>query len=261
MKKINDIDLENWKSCDVWTDSLWLIDKRDNSGKHEGSYHGNFVPQIPRQLIKRFTKKDDVVADLFCGSGTTAFECESLNRIFLGVEIQRELLKSVYNKLDKDNKKRFMFINDDSSSQQTLKKIKNKLETHKDLAQLVILHPPYFDIIKFSNLDSDLSNTKNVKDFIEKFVNVLNNSKSILKKDGYLAIIIGDKYNKGELIPLGFMCMNEAVSLGFKLKSIIIKDINGNRAKQNQESIWRYRALTSDYSIFKHEYIFIFKKN
>ena len=33
----------------------------------------------------------------------------------------------------------------------------------------------------------------------------------------------------------------------------------GNRAKQNKEGIWRYRALSSDYYIFKHEYILIFK--
>ena len=32
------------------------------------------------------------------------------------------------------------------------------------------------------------------------------------------------------------------------------------RYKQNKENIWRYRALASDYYIFKHEYILIFKK-
>ena len=50
-----------------------------------------------------------------------------------------------------------------------------------------------------------------------------------------------------------------ALKLGFKLKSIIVKDMKGNRSKQNKEAIWRYRALSSDYYIFKHEYIFIFK--
>lgn len=32
-------------------------DKRDNSGVHNASYHGNFVPQIPNQLFRRYTKK------------------------------------------------------------------------------------------------------------------------------------------------------------------------------------------------------------
>lgn len=45
-----------------------------------------------------------------------------------------------------------------------------------------------------------------------------------------------------------------------KLKGIIIKNIEGNRGKLKNENIWRYRALKSDYYIFKHEYIFIFKK-
>lgn len=44
---------EDWKTTDLNPDSLWLIDKRDNSGKHENNYHGNFVPQIPNQLIRR----------------------------------------------------------------------------------------------------------------------------------------------------------------------------------------------------------------
>ncbi|HEB61438.1 MAG TPA: hypothetical protein ENJ06_06405, partial [Phycisphaeraceae bacterium] len=35
--------------------------------------------QIPYQLIKRYTKKQDIVLDLFLGSGTTLFECENLN--------------------------------------------------------------------------------------------------------------------------------------------------------------------------------------
>ena len=258
MPTFNNIDLKNWKECDVWTDSLWLIENRDKSGKHDGFYHGNFVPQIPNQLIKRYTKENDLVVDLFLGSGTTTFECERLNRKFLGVEIQRELLKSVFDKLDIESKHNFIFINDDCTSESTLKKILIKLNK-LELAQLIILHPPYFDIIKFSNLETDLSNIETLDGFINKFNLALKNSKSILKKNGYLSIIIGDKFSKGEWVPLGFLCMNEALKLGFKLKSIIVKDMKGNRSKQNKEAIWRYRALSSDYYIFKHEYIFIFK--
>ena len=54
--------------------------------------------------------------------------------------------------------------------------------------------------------------------------------------------------------------MQEALKHGLKLKSIIVKNIEGNRAKQNKNTIWRYRALASDYYIFKHEYIMILKK-
>ncbi len=38
MAKYNDLDIKNWKQYDdIYTDTLWLIDKRDNSGAHSGS--------------------------------------------------------------------------------------------------------------------------------------------------------------------------------------------------------------------------------
>jgi hypothetical protein len=44
------------------------------------------------------------------------------------------------------------------------------------------------------------------------------------------------------------------------LKGIIIKNIEGNRGKIGANNIWKYRAMKSDYYIFKHEYILVFKK-
>ena len=260
MPKFNDIDLENWKESEVWTDSLWIIPERDKSGKHSNFYHGNFVPQIPHQLILRYSKQNDIVFDPFLGSGTTAYECEILNRKFLGIELQKDLVKKVGQKLDKRKLFSKIFCGD-SSDEKIFIEVNNFLKDEEESKiQLAILHPPYADIVKFSNLKEDLSNKKSLKDFLDGFSMVLRNTIDILKKDGYLAIVMGDKYTKGQWIPLGFYCMNEAQKLGLTLKSVIIKDMNGNRAKQNKEGIWRYRALTSDYYIFKHEYIFIFKK-
>ncbi len=259
MPTFNDLDLENWKDLEVWTDSLWIINERDKSGKHDGFYHGNFVPQIPHQLILRYTKKNDVVFDPFLGSGTTAYEAESLGRNFIGIEIQKELTNKVSKKLDR--KKNFSsLIIGDSTKEKTFDKVREILSHYKKKNfNLAILHPPYADIIKFSNLKQDLSNLNNVEDFLQKFGMVVKNTISVLEKGRYLAIIIGDKYTNGEWIPLGFYCLNEAQKLGLTLKSIIIKNMQGNRAKQNKEGIWRYRALSSDYYIFKHEYILLFK--
>lgn len=32
--KINDLDMKNWKESDINTDSLWVINERDKSGKY-----------------------------------------------------------------------------------------------------------------------------------------------------------------------------------------------------------------------------------
>ena len=259
MPVFNDLNLDNWKESEIWTDSLWIISERDKTGKHNGFYHGNFIPQIPHQFILRYTKKNEIVFDPFVGSGTTAYEAENLNRNFIGIDIQKNLINKIKNNLDQ--KSNFSeLLADDSTSENAFKQAKEILKNHKKKnVQLAILHPPYANIIKFSSHKEDLSNTKSLKEFLNKFSQVLKNTISILEKSRYLVIVIGDKYTNGQWIPLGFYCLNEAQKLGLILKSIIIKNMEGNRAKRNKEAIWRYRALSSDYYIFKHEYILVFK--
>lgn len=259
MPIFNDIDLNNWKDSEIWTDSLWIIPERDNSGKHDGFYHGNFIPQIPHQIILRYTKKGEIVFDPFVGSGTTAYEAEKLCRHFIGVDIQPELIEQIKCKVD--NTDYFSeLIAGDSTNRNTFLTINEFLvKKKKNNVQLAILHPPYADIIKFSEYNKDLSNAKSLKYFLSEFSLVVKNTLDLLEKNRYLAIVIGDKYTQGQWIPLGFYCLHEAQKLGLILKSIIVKNMEGNRAKQNKEAVWKYRALSSDYYIFKHEYILIFK--
>src|SRR3989339_788582 len=180
--------------------------------------------------------------------------------ISLYLDIQKKCVDYVAKNIEQKNNFSDLLVGD-STKIETLENVKEILKKHKkQKIQLAILHPPYADIIKFSDLKDDLSNTKSLKEFLDKFSMVVKNTIEILDNGRYLAIVIGDKYASGKWIPLGFYCMNEAQKLGLTLKSVIIKNMAGNRAKQNKEGIWRYRALTSDYYIFKHEYIFLFKK-
>lgn len=259
MPQFNDLDLNNWKDSEIWTDSLWLINERDKTGKHSNFYHGNFVPQIPHQLILRYTKKDDTVFDPFIGSGTTAFEAEILGRNCIGIDIQPKLIEQIKDKID-SKKNFFEFISGDSVDGETFDSVKEMLKKHrKQSVQIAILHPPYANIIKFSDKKEDLSNAVSLKDFLSKFAKVVKNTLSILEHGRYIGVVIGDKYSQGRWIPLNFYCINEMMKLGLVLKSIVIKNMEGNRAKFNKEAIWRYRALSSDYYIFKHEYVLIFK--
>jgi hypothetical protein len=68
--KINDLNLNRWKEYgDILTESLWVLDKRDKSGAHNADYWGNFIPQIPNQFLRRYTKQGEWVLDPFLGSG------------------------------------------------------------------------------------------------------------------------------------------------------------------------------------------------
>lgn len=257
------INMEEWKTTDINVDSLWLIDKRDNSGKHENNYHGNFIPQIPNQLIRRYTNENDTVLELFTGSGTTLFECEKLNRNYIGFDINDEMISHIYEKMSDTQNIRFTInecdVTDSNKFSACVEQSLKNIETNT--VDFVIAHPPYLDIVKFTDKPEDLSHISSTEKFLGKMIIALNNALKYLKKDKYFAIVIGDVYKNSEVIPLGFYLMN-SIKQNFKckMKGIIVKNIEGNRGKIGSQGIWKYRALKSDYYLFKHEYIFVFKK-
>lgn len=259
----NGITKHNWKETDINVDSLWLINERDKSGKHANVYHGNFVPQIPYQLISRYTKENDIVLELFSGSGTTLFECEKLNRRYIGFDINQDIIDYVNLKMS-ESSLQYKIINADVTDvEQFDSNIKETLKNYKqDNIDFIIAHPPYLDIVKFTDKENDLSNIKDVNLFVEKIVVTFENSLKYLPKNKYFAVVMGDIYKNSEVIPLGFYVMY-AIKKHFKvkLKGTIVKNIEGNRGKLGQQNIWKYRALMSDYFLFKHEYIFVFKKD
>ena len=264
MGKFNDIDLENWRESDINTDSLWLINERAKTGKHKNIYHGNFIPQIPNQLVRRYTKVDEVVLEPFMGSGTTLFECEELCRKYIGLDINPEMIGYVESNVDLlSESDRFQIAQCDTSEpdqvDHSVPAALDKLDER--MVHFVLMHPPYMDIVKFTEDPADLSHISDLKTFIGRFHLVCDNALKYLAKDRYFGVVIGDVYKKSEVLPLAFYVM-DMIKRHFKvrLKGTIIKNIEGNRGKIGQNNIWKIRALRSDYFIFKHEYIFVFKK-
>jgi len=172
--KINDINLLRWKEYEeIITDSLWVLDKRDASGAHLAWYWGNFIPQIPHQMMLRYTKKGDWILDSFVGSGTTLIECRRLGRNGIGIELNPEVAQKakelIEKEQNKDNVVSEIIIGDSRSTD--IKQILGKYGIKQ--AQLLIMHPPYHDIIKFSKDKEDLSNAKNTEEFLKMFGEVI----------------------------------------------------------------------------------------
>lgn len=242
-------------------DSLWIIGPRAKGGKRENNYHGNFAPQIPSDFIRRFTKADDVVIEPFMGSGTTLFECERLKRRYVGFDINSEIVSTVVDKMN-GGFKDFAIHNVDSASNESAEALRNDLKRwNQSTADLMILHPPYFDIIKFTEHPCDLSNAKSLDEFLDMYRAVMDRMIPFVRKNGHIVVVASDMYRNSEVVPLGFMLMNASLQSGpLKLKGIVIKDMVGNRAKLGLDALWHKRALKSDYYLFKHEYIFVFRK-
>jgi DNA modification methylase len=257
----SEINLNRWKQYpDILTDSLWVMDRRDRSGAHHAGYWGNFIPQIPSQMMQRYTKKGEWVLDTFGGMGTSLIEGRRLGRNVIGVELQAKVISLGKKNLTKEANP-YKVTTDyvlGNSAENELAPVLRKYKTPS--VQLVIMHPPYFDIIKFSKDKSDLSNAKSNEDFLDKMEAVTNNAAKVLDKGRHLILVIGDKYAGSEWVPLGFQTMERVKRVGFALKSIIVKNIDQTAGKRGEEELWRYRALAGGYYVFKHEYIFVFKK-
>ena len=254
---------ENWKETDLNVDSLWVINERGKGGKRANVYHGNFIPQIPNQLIRRYTGQGETVLELFSGSGTTLFECETLGRNYIGFDINKQIMAYVMDRMKDCTTIKYSLcdcdVTDESSFGQMMKDVCSAQGIDK--ADFLIAHPPYMDIIKFTQDKRDLSQISDSDVFLNKFVQAIGNGLAYLGQNKYFAIVSGDVYKRSEVVPLAFYMM-DAVKKNFnvKMKGIIVKNIEGNRGKLGSQDIWKYRALQSDYFLFKHEYIFVFKK-
>jgi 16S rRNA G966 N2-methylase RsmD len=262
-RSMTDLDLDHWKDYDdILTDSLWLISDRDRSGAHNAGYWGNFVPQIPHQLLRRYTRAGEWVLDPFLGSGTTLLECRRLGRHGLGFDLNPDAIATARDNLarDEDHTAGTATLHVEQADATTLDLDRILAHTGPRGVQFVLLHPPYHDIIAFSDDEADLSTLVHLGDFLERYRQAARRSVDALESGRMCAVVIGDKYEQGTWIPLGFRVMQQMSELGLQLKSIIVKNYNRTAGKRTTERLWRYRALAGGFYVFKHEYIFLFRK-
>lgn len=51
------------------------------------TYPAMFIPQVANRLLQKYSKKEDMVCDIFCGSGTTLVESRVLGRNAVGIDL------------------------------------------------------------------------------------------------------------------------------------------------------------------------------
>ncbi len=244
-ENMNDLDLKEWKKYkgDITTDAFWMTNDKgkfniplDNRGfKNDPDFHGLFIPEIPYQMIMRYTKKGETVWDPFGGSGTTYEVCNELNRKCI--------------------------INDISPKQSYILKGDSKWFNPEKEVEMVILHPPYFNVVKFSEEDGDLSNSSSLEEFYNNFEKIIHNVNKYLSKHRMLILVCGHIYVNGEDISVGHYCMEMIRKLGYKCKAQIVKDYGETKGSQNnQENLEYYRALRGGYYKFAGDNIFVMQK-
>lgn len=225
-----------------WLDSLsdkpcsgnFIIPKRDYLPKPSNDHHGVWIAEIPFQMILRFTKENDIVWSQFGGSG-------------VDYEVSKYLIRQCV-------------ITDLSPKHDYIIKADSKTFKLDQKAQLILSHPPYWDMVKYSDDENDLSNSKTLKEFLEFWKQILENSFNNLNDNGYFVFACGSIYRNSEMIDLGNIMLMFAQKW-FILKQHIIKDYGFTKSTNIKNyNLNYYRALKYGYGQFYGDNIFIMKK-
>lgn len=228
----------------------WSFPKRGGWATHDAKWRGNWSPYIPRNILLRYSKENDLVLDQFAGGGTTLVEAKLLNRNIIGVDVNDIALERCKEKTN--------FEHEGANGKIYLRKgDARNLDFIPDKSiDLICTHPPYGDIIKYSeDIKEDLSRLK-VKDFLEEMKKVAAESYRVLKSDKFCAVLMGDTRQKGHMIPMAFDVMKDFQDAGFKLKELIIKEQHNCRAT----GYWKTNSVKYNFLLIAHEYLFVFKK-
>ena len=236
------------ENFELETNTVWAFSDRGKWATHDAKYRGNWSPYIPRNIILRYSKEGDTVLDPFVGGGTTAVEAKLTNRNFIGFDINSGAVELSRKKCD------FQF---DTTALSTIDVADaRKLPLNDNSVDLICAHPPYADIIHYSeNIEGDLSLLP-IKYFLFEMGKVADEFHRVLKKDKFCAILMGDMRKKGMVQPLAFETMRVFELSGFKTKEIIIKEQHNCKAT----GYWKTNSIKFNFLLLAHEYLFVFKK-
>ncbi|MDN5301839.1 MAG: hypothetical protein PWQ60_1353 [Thermoanaerobacteraceae bacterium] len=192
-KRQKSLQPENFK---LETTTVWSFPDRGEWATHNGKYRGNWSPYIPRNIIMRYSSPGETVLDQFVGGGTTLIEAKLLGRHAIGIDINPAAVELTKNNLNFEC--------------ESLSKITVQIGDARNLSfissekiDLICTHPPYANIIKYSdNIDGDLSRL-NINEFLKEMNSVASEAFRVLKKDRYCAILIGDTRKKKHVVPIG----------------------------------------------------------
>lgn len=211
--EINDLDGAEW------TKNICSVINTHYSTKGEDSFAHDIrkvhptpkPPQLMRDLIKFFTKENDIVFDYFMGVGGSLLGAGLCNRRGAGIDLNEKYVESYIKAADKLNLPVFpCMVGDSNELLDDDSKIANLLNDEK--ASLILIDPPYANMMSkpktgadiavygniatpFTDSDNDIGNCS-YHEFLNKLKNIVAKSMKHLKNKGYLIVFCKDMQPK-----------------------------------------------------------------
>lgn len=198
--KLNDLTGAEWQ---YWTKTVLNKQYPSNLQHKLRSQHGGQKPPILcADLIKVFTKKNHIILDPLAGVGGSLLGAALCGRKAIGIELNKKW-KDVYSEVCRlEGLEEFPVIIGDANDK--LKQIKEKS------IDFIITDVPYWIMDQLTKTrsatasrESKLSkfNEKDLQtkeEWLSEMKAIFENAKHTLKKNGYLAVFIGDMYRGKE---------------------------------------------------------------
>ena len=238
------------KDFELQYNTVWSFPNRGKWATHDAKYRGTWSPYIPRNIILRYSQEGDVVLDPFVGGGTTLVEAKLLNRRGIGVDVNQNALEITAEHLD--------FEHDNCGKTELHLGDARNLDFIEDNSiDLIAAHPPYSNIIQYSENNKDDLSHLEIAEFLVEMKKVASECKRVLKRGKFCAVLMGDTRKRGHVIPLAFRTMQVFEEAGLHLKEIIIKEQHNCSAT----GFWKTNSVKYNFLLLAHEYLFVFKKN
>ncbi len=206
--KLNDLTGSEWT---FFTNSV--INTNFSTSKKEGDAHhirkihpSPKPPKLLKEIIRFFTKENQIVFDYFAGVGGTLLASSMCNRKCLGIELNEKYINAYREANEYLGLKEQTILHGDSAKLMKSKKVANFFSEEK--ASLILIDPPYWNMMSrektgdelrkhgktatpFTSSDADLGNMDSDV-FWKKLVKIVKASLVYLKDGGHLVVFIKD---------------------------------------------------------------------
>lgn len=230
--------------------TVWNFPVRGDWATHKPDYRGNFAPQVPRNVILNYSQESDLILDPMVGGGTTLIEARLLNRNAVGYDVNQNAIKITSERINFEIK----------GNAKQIAKLGNaqKLPEKDNSVDLVIAHPPYANIVKYSDGKNpdDLSSISSLPKFLDALEIAVREMYRVLKPGRFCAILIGDTRKGQHYIPLSHFVLQRCLRSGFVLKEEVIK----TQHNTTHAPRWSASAKHFKFYLIMHEHLFIFRK-
>jgi len=249
------------KDFQIQKSTVWSFKQRGSWATHSGKYRGNWSPYIPRNIILKYSKQGELVLDYFCGGGTTAVEAKLLGRRCMALDINPHAVELAKDNSNFEINQQSLIDFNDQSKEIYEPEIftgdaRSLLNIKDDSIDLICAHPPYANIVQYTDNKKDDLSSLEINDFLKEMEKVARESFRVLKPGHQCAILIGDTRKKKHVIPLGFGLVEVFLRAGFQLRELIIKRQHNCKTT----GFWYNNSLKYNFLLLAHEYLPVFEK-